>query len=78
VDAHVDDFGRRWASAWGDCKPISYQLRGCLADQWVRFHSLPESQRYAESEEQYTEILYRHDPERRGTSATADRIADGA
>jgi hypothetical protein len=56
----VDDFGRRWASAWGDCRPISYELRGCLADRWVRFHSLPESQRYAESEEQYTEILDRH------------------
>ena len=26
----------------------------------VRFHSLPGSQRYAESEEQYTEILRRH------------------
>jgi hypothetical protein len=58
VDA--DDFGHRWASAWGDCRPIGYELRGCLASRWVRFHSLPGSQRYAESEEKYTEILRRH------------------
>ena len=60
MDVDVDDFGRRWTAAWGDCRPISYELRGCLADRWVRFHSLPGSQRYGESEEQYTEILRRH------------------
>jgi len=29
-------------------------------DQWVRFHSLPESKRYAESELEHDEILRRH------------------
>jgi hypothetical protein len=60
VDVDVDDFGRLWASAWGDCRPVGHELRGCLSERWVRFHSLPGSQRYAESEEQYTEILHRH------------------
>jgi hypothetical protein len=60
VDVGVDDFGRLWASAWGNCRPIGHELRGCLAERWVRFHSLPGSQRYAESEEQHTEILHRH------------------
>jgi hypothetical protein len=60
VDVHVDDFGRHWASALGDCRPIGYELRSCLADRWFRFHSLPESQRNAESEERYTEILDWH------------------
>jgi hypothetical protein len=60
VDVDVDDFGRLWALAWGNCRPIGHELRGCLAQRWVRFHSLPGSQRYAESEEQYTEILLRH------------------
>jgi hypothetical protein len=60
VDGDVDDFGRLWASAWGNCRPIAHELSGCLAERWVRFRSLPGFQRYAESEEQYTEILRRH------------------
>lgn len=49
-----------WARAWGDCRPVSYELRGCLHDRWVRFHSLPGSKRYAEDEEEYAELLRRH------------------
>lgn len=50
----------RWKSAWGDCRPISYELRGCLHDRWVRFHSLPGSQRYASNDDEYAELLHRH------------------
>ena len=49
-----------WVGAWGDCRPVSYELRGCLHDRWVRFHSLPGSQRYAGSEEEYAELIRRH------------------
>ena len=49
-----------WARAWGDCRPVSYELRGCLHDRWVRFHSLPGSKRYADNEEEYAELIRRH------------------
>jgi hypothetical protein len=46
--------------AWGDCRPIGHELRSCLHDRWVRFHSLPGSKRYAGSEDEYAVILDRH------------------
>jgi hypothetical protein len=49
-----------WARAWGDCRPVSYELRSCLHDRWVRFHSLPGSKRYAGSEQEYAELMRRH------------------
>jgi hypothetical protein len=58
----VDTAGRSalWARVWGDCRPGSYELRGCLHDRWVRFHSLPGPKRYADDEAEYAEILRRH------------------
>ncbi len=50
----------RWAEAWGDCRPISYELRSCLHERWVRFHSLPGSKRYADNEDEYAELMRRH------------------
>lgn len=47
-----------WRREWPDSRPISYELRG--HDRWVRFHSLPGSKRYAESEGEYLELLRRH------------------
>lgn len=54
--------GRRlselWQVEWPERRPISYELRG--HDRWVRFHSLPESKRYADNESEYLELLRRH------------------
>lgn len=50
----------RWTAAWGDCRPVSYELRSCLRDRWVRFHSLPGSQRYASNDDEYAELVRRH------------------
>lgn len=49
-----------WERRWPRPAPLSYVLRAEYADQWVRFHSLPESKRYAENETEYDEILLRH------------------
>lgn len=49
-----------WVGAWGDCRPVSYKLRSCLHDRWVRFHSLPGSKRYAGTEDEYAELMCRH------------------
>jgi hypothetical protein len=43
--------------AWGDWRPVSYELRSCLHDRWVRFRTLPGSKRYAGSEEEYAGLI---------------------
>ncbi len=48
-----------WRSRWGGA-PIAYEFRDRYAERWVRFHSLPQSKRYAETEEEYGIILDRH------------------
>lgn len=50
-----------WRALTNDAPPIAHDLRITCGPRWVRFHSLPESKRYAESEQEYCEILKRHD-----------------
>lgn len=50
----------RWQQCWPACPPIGYMLRDRYQDVWVRFHSLPGSKRYADSENEYAIILERH------------------
>ena len=49
-----------WDREWGDTPPIGHDLRGVQRARWVRFHSLPESKRYPDSEEEYAILLSRH------------------
>lgn len=49
-----------WQGRWPGCPPVGHLLRGCFHDVWVRFHSLPESKRYAQDEAEYAVILERH------------------
>ena len=49
-----------WSSQYPECEPIPYLLRDKYRGRWVRFHSLPESKRYAENEPEYHTILERH------------------
>ncbi|GKS83563.1 hypothetical protein AVMA1855_05445 [Acidovorax sp. SUPP1855] len=49
-----------WHSEFGEIAPRGHLLRRALSAQWVRFHSLPESKRYAESLDEYAEIEHRH------------------
>ncbi len=60
MDVDTVALSARWAAAWGDCRPLSYELRSCLEDRWVRFHSLPGSKRYAGDEREHAEVLRRH------------------
>lgn len=48
----------RWGRQWPGSRPITYALRG--GERWVRFHSLPQSKRYAEDDVERREILHRH------------------
>ncbi len=49
-----------WSTQYPESDPIPYLLRTTYRSRWVRFHSLPESKRYAENEFEYQTILDRH------------------
>jgi len=49
-----------WAGAWPGALPIAHELKELFEETWVRFHSLPGSKRYADTEQEYAEILSRH------------------
>jgi hypothetical protein len=41
-----------WHQRWPGCSKMPYELRG-VHDRWVRFHTLPASKRYPETEYEY-------------------------
>ena len=45
---------------WSPCPPIGHELRRVHTARWVRFHSLPQSKRYAQDEGEYGILLQRH------------------
>ena len=55
----MTEFGSFWRAHYGGCPPLGYHLREAFVERWVRFHSLPESKRYAETEEEMAVILSR-------------------
>jgi hypothetical protein len=42
-----------------DQPPIAHELKHQLRDRWVRFHSLPDGKRYADSTDEWEELLRR-------------------
>ncbi len=54
------DLTELWQQRWPSCPPVGYKLRDPYRDVWVRFHSLPESKRYAEDASEYTVVLERY------------------
>lgn len=60
VSARAAQLTDLWERSWPEAEPLGYVLRAKYADRWVRFHSLPESKRHAESPAEYDEILRRH------------------
>jgi len=49
-----------WTAEFAEIAPIGHALRVRLHEKWVRFHSLPESKRYAEDVAEHVELLKRH------------------
>ncbi|WP_326564994.1 hypothetical protein VSH64_24425 [Amycolatopsis rhabdoformis] len=58
--ANDSELSALWRQRWPDCDPISYTLKSAYPDRWVRFHSLPESKRYPETEAEYDLVLGRY------------------
>jgi hypothetical protein len=54
-----EEFQKYWTLKYPDTIPISYLFRDDYSDRWFRIHSLPESKRYAENEEEWEILLTR-------------------
>ncbi len=54
---HLNQF---WKTYFSDIPPLAHTLKHQYKDRWVRFHALPESKRYPDTEQEYLEILFRH------------------
>jgi hypothetical protein len=50
---------RLWDERWPGCSRLPYELRE-VRDRWVRFHTLPGSKRYPDTEDEYGIVLARH------------------
>ncbi|WP_299823921.1 hypothetical protein [uncultured Pontibacter sp.] len=53
------DFIDYWNKEYPEAHPINHELKWIYQDRWFRIHSLPESKRYADSEDEYKIILDR-------------------
>ncbi|HJQ07804.1 MAG TPA: hypothetical protein VJ872_20290 [Nocardioides sp.] len=75
ASARASHLTELWERTWPLADPLGHELRVAYADRWVRFHSLPESKRYADDASESGEILRRHRTvlaELRGSTGTAD------
>lgn len=61
-----------WDEHFRDSAPIGFMLRQTYPDRWLRIHSLLNSKRYADTEEEYAELLRRHN------RVATDALGDGA
>lgn len=55
-----EEFNQHWATNYSDTPLIPHHFRHRYADRWFRIHSLPESQRYASTPEEWEILLSRH------------------
>lgn len=53
-----DDLTQYWVANYGNTPPA--ELRHAFHERWVRFHSLPEAKRYADSEQETLIVLRRY------------------
>lgn len=51
------EFKSLWDTKFSEANPIGHELKSVYKDRWFRIHSLPESKRYAETEDEY-QIIY--------------------
>ena len=49
-----------WDEQWPTTPPVGHLLRNQERERWVRFHTLPESKRYPDTEDEYEIVLSRH------------------
>ena len=54
-----EEFQQFWVKNYPETPPINYLFKHNLKSRWLRIHSLPESKRYAETQEDWTILLER-------------------
>ena len=54
-----EDFQKLWTLNYPDTVPLSYLFKDDYSDRWFRIHSLPESKRYADNEDEWKIVLSR-------------------
>ncbi|WP_313267316.1 DUF3885 domain-containing protein [Epilithonimonas vandammei] len=54
-----EDFQNLWTLNYPDTVPISHLFKHDYSDRWFRIHSLPESKRYADNENEWEILLAR-------------------
>lgn len=54
-------FSAWWTERFGDVLPLGYSLRTAFPDRWFRIHSLPNSKRYPNDEEERSVLLARQE-----------------
>jgi hypothetical protein len=54
-----EEFQTLWTLNYPDTVPISYLFKDDYSDRWFRIHSLPESKRYADNENEWEILLSR-------------------
>jgi hypothetical protein len=55
----VTEFERHWVRRYPDVEPVGYEMLNAGARCWIRFHSLPGSKRYPETDTDWRELLAR-------------------
>lgn len=55
----MSSFETAWRKAYPSCEPIGYRMRLAGERHWLRFHSLPLSKRYAETDDEWRILLRR-------------------
>lgn len=64
-----------WEARWAGSQPLGHLLRFDHGDRWIRFHSLPRSKRYADSDEEYATLLGRQHTVLRDLDAPDELVA---
>jgi hypothetical protein len=59
LTAEGQTFMARWLELYPDSAPIGHSLKHHFKTRWMRFHSLPNGQRYARSKDESDTILMR-------------------
>lgn len=54
------NFYDTWQLHFGDLPAVGHLMRSRLTSRWLRVHSLPNAKRYAEDQNEYAELLHRH------------------
>jgi hypothetical protein len=71
VDLDPVAFLAQWAAWYPGSLPVGYLLGEAHRARWLRIHSLPGSRRYPESDEDWAELLHRHN------RVATDLLGDG-